>query len=460
MGTYILTLDNGKKYKVTTEDKPSIPESIARGSGQGITLGFQDELAGLISAPIEAGIEAVTNRGNLKVNTPSLGDRYTNIRNQERMSNLEAQKANPISYLGGQMAGISPSMFIPGTQSISGMAGLGAIQGIGSSEATNVGNMAKDTAIGAGIGAGAGLVGRGIGALASKVAIPAARRALAFTKGMMKNRSGVEQANKVGQTMIEKGVIKPLSSPEGMLNRVNEVLNTTGEKIGSVRSELQSAGQKAINPLEAATEIQKQLMPEYTQGAYAGSVKDVNEIIETVLEHLPTHGDRIDFEAGQKLLKILSKNSKFSMANSVNLSPEKAALYGRAYGIVSDMMDKATEEGLKFINKPQLMSEFIKNKELFNQTKSALMALESKYAGEASRNPVGLESVITMAGHGPIGLGVEALKRYGTTSAATLARPVAVGTARGIGVSALTGIPIINKPNKNITKGSGIPINQ
>ncbi len=137
-------------------EAPGLLESGARGAAQGISLGFSDEITGALES-------SAGSLGLVEDKT------YEQARDEARAANIAAQKANPLSYGGGEIAGGIGSMLIPGLGAAKVAKGasalsklgsaaktgakLGGLYGAGSSEGQTAVDVAKDTAAGAGSGA-------------------------------------------------------------------------------------------------------------------------------------------------------------------------------------------------------------------------------------------------------------------------------------------------------------------
>lgn len=133
--------------------KPSWAEALGRGALQGATLGFGDELAGLVES-------IVTDKT------------YEQARDESRAKNKAAQEAHPWLYGGGELAGGAATALIPGVGAAGGLGkaiATGAAAGLGSSEADltkgEVGQAVADTAIGGALGGLAHGAGKAIGGL-------------------------------------------------------------------------------------------------------------------------------------------------------------------------------------------------------------------------------------------------------------------------------------------------------
>jgi len=153
-------------------------EALLRGAAQGATLGFGDEL--------EAGWKHLVG-----------GADYTKTRDQLRADEANARSQHPIAYgaaeavggavpflAGAALTGGAASPLLAGRTALGVAAGQGALQGAGYSEGKNARSLARDTALGAGVGvAGYGLgqglaaAGRGLARFARAGSTVAAARA-------------------------------------------------------------------------------------------------------------------------------------------------------------------------------------------------------------------------------------------------------------------------------------------
>jgi hypothetical protein len=142
----------------TSQEQPIPPqisktESAIRGGAQGLMFGFPDEATALL--------ESITK-----------GVPYEKSLEESRMAYKQAQEANPITYTGSEIAGGVLPALIPGVgQAVTGAklgrlaiagAGTGALSGLGYSEGQDIGQVAKDVAIGGILGGGLPVLGRGI----------------------------------------------------------------------------------------------------------------------------------------------------------------------------------------------------------------------------------------------------------------------------------------------------------
>lgn len=260
------------------------------------------------------------------------------------------------------------------------------------------------------------------------------RRALGFTKPMMKRVNfGVDEANDVAQTMLDKDVIKFGSGTKATLERARDLRQEAGESIGKGLSALDSVGAKSFDPKVIADKVYADLKPSYSGGAYENAERIAQEIKDTIMAHGkgPT-----SFKSAQDLKEILQKLGKFN--NSTD--GLRAEMYRKASSSVrqalEDSVDAAAHgkelaipgqpQGPKI--SPDILDRYMASKKLYGQSETAIGALEDRQAGEASNNLISLRGAAAGASamatgnpaHALEALGVwEALRRRGESSAAT-----------------------------------------
>ena len=138
-----------------TTSQVSPLESAIRGGAQGLTMGLSSRGEALLR--------------NLAGKTPFLPEKsYEQALQESRQAYKQAQEANPITYTGSEFVGSVLPALIPGTQPatlgrmVALGAGLGAVGGLGYSEAETLPELAKDIATGGALGGALPVVGRGI----------------------------------------------------------------------------------------------------------------------------------------------------------------------------------------------------------------------------------------------------------------------------------------------------------
>src|SRR5690606_36518765 len=111
------------------------------------------------------GIRNTHDFSKMELGAPSfdLQENYARGRDAKRAMQHAAQEANPNTFLAGEVGGGIATSMIPGLNVAKGAnfaaragqaAAMGGATGLGMSEEDNIGGLAKDAAIGAGLGAG------------------------------------------------------------------------------------------------------------------------------------------------------------------------------------------------------------------------------------------------------------------------------------------------------------------
>lgn len=241
------------------KNKPGYIESGVRGLAQGVSMGFADELTGLLES--------------------ALSDKtYEQARDESRAAYKAAEQANPKTYMGGHIAGaVAPILASGGTGALGvgaralattpGLLAAGAAQGLGGSEANlapvmrgefqdaDFGRAAVDTGIGLGLGG----LGVGAGKVASKLA-PSAER---VAESVLNSKTGQYIKNVAGDIGTSPTIAgKELSMGSydtlpGKLYHGTEQVETALKKFGNfperAGAEIQEvAGDVLSNPVAGA----------------------------------------------------------------------------------------------------------------------------------------------------------------------------------------------------------------
>lgn len=146
-------------------------EATVRGAAQGLTGGWADEWAGAARAAGHKLAQAV----GASQEKSNFGDMYAGERDAERAANEKAKNDHEGYYTGGEIGGTVATSLIPVGNAAKGASvlasvGRGALTGAasggltaaGHSDADNVGDLARDTAVGATVGGVLGAGGAGM----------------------------------------------------------------------------------------------------------------------------------------------------------------------------------------------------------------------------------------------------------------------------------------------------------
>lgn len=248
--------------------RPSGLESGIRGLAQGASFDFADEITG--------GLESAA--GSLGLVPDKT---YEQARDESRAAYQAAQKANPIEYGAGQVGGAIGTMFIPGLNVAKGAtlggtalrAGLtsaaqGGLTSLGASEEDNIGGLARDTLVGAGIG---GLIG-GATPLAGNLISKASSKVGEGVRDVAEWFGGkaIGAENKVkdaGAYALDNKLLSPLGSTENIIAKNQAIINKS-EAVQKGAKEI--GGESLIKDLPEANKL-------YDQG----------KIAEKLLENKP-----------------------------------------------------------------------------------------------------------------------------------------------------------------------------
>lgn len=232
--------------------------SALRGGAQGLSFGFADELAGGLGALQDLGSDL------------PFAERYRRERDASRAAYEAAQRANPKSYLAGELGGGLATALLPGGAAAQGAKaatlgakvgrglatglGLGALSGAGASQADltqgevleTLKNMGTNAAIGGTLGAGAPAAGAAAGAIGRAAKKAAPEWALDAAGAIQHNLQALtkEKQAELGQWLLDRSLVKPFSGKDAILERIQGVKAQEGPKIGAELA-------KATQPFEA-----------------------------------------------------------------------------------------------------------------------------------------------------------------------------------------------------------------
>ena len=203
------------------EDDPGIIRSALSSLNQGLTMGYYDELRGLV----KGGVKSIVNK------TP-FNEEYKTARDEARDLQRKAEKYNPRVSAHSQVAGALATSLIPGVNGVKGASALsnigrgaafGALDAVGQSDAENFSaEQAKAAGIGAGLGGGLVGVGEAVGPAVKKL-------------GDVTKKAGKWGAEKLG---IAKGAIDEYADNPKLYNdwaaEAEKNAPSTGNKLNDV----------------------------------------------------------------------------------------------------------------------------------------------------------------------------------------------------------------------------------
>ncbi len=212
------------QIKVPKVERNKITSAV-QGAASAASLGFDDEVGGFVNAAIDG--------------VKGKGFDYARERDKIRDLKKELQEANPWSYGIGSVAGSLPSVLLPGAgalNSVKAATGIGALAGLGESEADTVGGALTDSALGG-----------AIGGVAQKV-IPGA-------VGKAKDAAGYigKKIGNVGFGVGEEATERYLQNPDAIRSAapLKETTDAFLSKLSDVGSELSRDSGKSYEFLSA-----------------------------------------------------------------------------------------------------------------------------------------------------------------------------------------------------------------
>jgi hypothetical protein len=393
-----LRLSDLDKHEVGSVSKPSAPtaeqssgidegkiEAALRGAGQGITLGFADELTGAAQGSVLGGLKTALGQ-DPDADTIA----YQKERDASRLLNKQAKEAHPYIYGGSELLG-GLAIPIPGGALVEGAgmgakiahgikAGtkLGAAAGLGTSEAESPSGVALDTLVGAGTGglvggilppalqqvgqnAKAATAGAVLGGGAGYVTAPEDEKLQGTLAGALAGLGLGTLAGKTAGTIYEKGLSKiPLIEEPLQQFRVNargaDTLTEPGRE--AIRNE---ATRAVTEPAEMASNFIRE-----------GQLNPANQKLANLSQGLADKINKgIDTEQEQIIAKQLS-GAQSSLEQIAQLGGEAGQVVGAIKNHIASSPDTTTavHEGY------QALENYIKGNATLRNNESAQKALQ------------------------------------------------------------------------------------
>lgn len=412
------------------EPETSTLEAIVGKGLQGAAIGYADEIGGAL----KAGVRKLTG------DEGDIGDVYREERDKLREYEKKLEHDSPVASF---LAEIGGGFLTPGAGLVKGAKGaaaLGAMYGLGKSEADltkgDVGGAVVDTAIGGAMGGlihkGGEKLGKFIQGSADDVAdAVAARTASPTPRDMLIWKEQPGGVKGVGRSIRESGALKPFQAVDDLAERLDDSVLSTGKQLEAIRGEpIEAEGREVARKLwkevvgktqgqtplrhetaEAKREI-LQLMKRDLFDKATGEWKDIP--LEKLQELKKGYRKRVNFDAqaaaqggGRKGLMPASQELRARLGSALEkvqentisraggpLGPEKLANYKglkTAYGNLSQAAGSANRAAAR------------------ESTKLPLSPYDMGMG--AFLNGGGLKGLVT-------GLGVKAARTRGGTTAA------------------------------------------
>lgn len=322
------------KADVAKSPNVSTLESVARGAGQGLTSGFQDEAsAGLTKGMIKlnnlmkehpalakvlrfnpvTGLAANLIEQDATIEEPS----YQEIRDQMRVDNQSAQQANPWSYGLGEVGGGLATTILPGAgvlnagkgAKLATVVGKGALQGgiagAGYSNADDLGELAEDIGTSALFGGGAGAGGETLKFLVGKGSklLRSGGKSLEETGGkFIENATGATRAQAekfapgAGVKLYDEGIVQVFDSPGNIAKRAGLRMDKSNQIMDDVLSSLDARGTR-VSKKSVIEEMKNRIAQFSDDPSQAPVIKQMQGIIDDIELSSP---DAIPLQVAEK----------------------------------------------------------------------------------------------------------------------------------------------------------------
>lgn len=362
-------------------------KNTALGLGQGSTMGFGDEAAGVVGAAIDS---------ILSDESKPFVDRYREARDYARGLNSKAQSENPVLYGAGEIAGgiASSAPFGASAGTVKGATALGGAYGLGGSDADltrgDVGQAAMDTAKGAAIGGGTAAamkyfpkIAKILGGKLKEGSEETALKALGGNKAAFQDQ--IKRGTNLGRNALDEGIIGPFSGTEKMLERSQLLKQRGGNVMDEAFRQADEVG-KAFNPWDVATDFYK------SNGEFYKSPinRDLTNQLENTIETMRMRGNQpISLREAQGLKDELSRvgypKGKAPLAPSDKQLLAQDAVRSVKEGITSAADSLLGEEG------KQLLQQ---GRRQYGTGKGAEQLLTGKLAAEQSKGGFSMSDLI------------------------------------------------------------------
>jgi len=408
----LLELEKAKamsSQKPVSEAPPSVLDSLGRGAAQGLSLGFRDELAGALKSPMGAAKKAGSFLGYKPLNGDEDLAAYLAERNASRALDEKAKKANPKSFLAGEIGGGVATAIVPGMGFTKGATAMNAVKagltggsiGAGNSRADELGDLAIDTGIGMGLGVGGSLaaekvISPAISKVADKSKIGFQRLSNALkgkAENLAENATGATrvQAEKfapnAGRELLDKKIVRFGDAPKNIASRADNLMLSSEKAMDSTLSKLDEMGVKA-SPNEILAQFDDRiaaLASDPSKAAQARALEAIKNDVATSLKN-----------ADPKLSTIEQWKRGFKKVNWMD--PDAAMAKKEAYRTLM----KTVEDNAVNADK-SLADKFISAKKDYGLMAPIQEAAE-KRASQLNQHPIlGLNDIATAGASSAVG---------------------------------------------------------
>lgn len=416
-----------EKYSEPSPDiaeEPGRLTALGRGATQGLSLGFADEIAGGVGSAKNA------------ISNMSLSDvvkDYIRKRDEYRQDDEAAKKAHPNYFTGGEVGGGLATAFIPGANigKIGTVAGrvaasgvLGAATGLGTSNADltkgEYGQAAKDTALGGVIGTAipvalekgvVPLVSKGGQMLGNKLGSAAENFAVKATGAT--GREAENFAPGTGRALLDEGVVKFGSGPQGVATRANQVLERSGDAIDTALNEVPDT----ISKTQVMADLKQRASALRQDPSQAPVARRIEKIIENIAD--PAVPEDLTALQAEQIKRGFQGQSNYFKPNTTQATKETASVFKNA------VEQKASDFD------PAVAGLFEGAKKDYGMFKPVADAAERR-SSQLEQSPIGGFMDMATAGVGSMATGIPHAGPVAAVGRRLLAPKMASATAVGL----------------------------
>lgn len=294
----------------------------------------------------------------------------------------------------------------------------------------------------------------------AKSAVPFARRALGFSKGMLKTPFARGQATKAAEIGLEQGVVG--ASPQRMFDKATDLSAKSGQKIKNILKSVPADFNKASSDLDS-------LRGALTSGTKEGflskansAIDDVQRSIQELSSQSPTFTKGVS-AAGEKSVSVLNK-LKNRVGQSINYLADLAA-QGDNKAIQSTLANSIRGMVKKVIS-PEEFIVYLQNQKLYSAAELMKKGLNNEIAGQMGNSAVSLPGLVAGAATGNVPQAVaatglfEAGKRRGAGAVANIIQGAYKQTPKAGYAASRVGQEALKKPKKVIQNGHVYILNE
>lgn len=334
---------------------PSRSEAFVRGVGQGVTLGFRDEIAGALQTLLDK------LRGG---DDPG----YEARRDEARQADAAAKQAHSGYFGAGKFVGDVGTLAIPGVAEggvlaqAGKMALLGGASGVGEAEkAEDIPAEALKGAAAGGVAGGAGaLAGRAVGAAAKRLApglqsvADAATVRAAGDIGVDTGKMTAEQVSKKAEFLRQGKFVEPFDTVGHVSDKLQAARRATndayGEALGLVDDAARNAGMEAAtHDLEVAQKLR-----EVSKAALAdpATPRGATKAIDDVISELENRAKPMDMRTLDELRRRIAGQVRYQPGVAMPAGAKEVgaqavqAVRGHVLDMASQLGGGVTDESL------------------------------------------------------------------------------------------------------------------